>query len=127
MHRLKYLAAILTLALVASACGGEDTAPTNCEEIIDETIDLVQRLIDDLDAQFEELSVQEFVIEAEELDSFEEFREESAELVRLSESLECTDLEIATGVSERVGALTSETTVGRFMIDAIISGGLASS
>jgi hypothetical protein len=125
MHRLKLVVAVLTLALVASACGGSDEiSASTCDDIVDETIDLVQRLIDDLDAEFAELSIQEFVAQAEDLEPFEPFREDSAAIVALSESLGCADSEIATGVSLEVGRLTSKTVVGRFMIDAIISGSI---
>jgi hypothetical protein len=125
MRKLKILIAVLTHALIASACGGGDEiSASSCDDVVDETVQLFQRLIDDIDAEFEELAIEEFVAAADGLESFAAFREDSETIEVLSDELGCENAEIGAGVASQVGTLTSETTVGRFVIDAIISGGL---
>lgn len=125
MHKLKVLVAVLTLALIASACGGGDEiSASSCDDVVDETVQLFQRLIDDIDAEFEELAIEEFVAAVDGLESFAAFREDSETIEMLSDELGCENTEIGAGVASQVGTLTAETTVGRFVIDAIISGGL---
>jgi hypothetical protein len=125
MHRLKLLTVALAIALVASACGGSDeiTAST-CDEIVDETVQLFQRLIDEIDAEFADVGIEEFAERADDLESFTQFQEDASEIGALADELGCVDAEMAVGIASQVGSLTSETTVGRFVIDALISDGL---
>jgi hypothetical protein len=125
MHKLKTFIAVLTLALITSACGGGDEiTASSCDDVVDQTVQLFQQLIDDIDAEFEELAIEEFVARADDLESFAAFREDSETIEMLSDELGCENAEIGAGVASQVGTLTAETTVGRFVIDAIISGGL---
>jgi hypothetical protein len=125
MHRLKLFFAILVLTLVATACGGGDEiSASTCDEVVDETVQLFQRFIDDIDAEFADIGIEDFVERADDLESFNQFRDDAATIEQLSEELGCLDAEIAAGVAGQVGALTSETTVGRFVIDALLSTGL---
>ena len=125
MHRLKLLTVAAAIALVASAGGGSDeiTAST-CDEIVDETVELFQRLIDEIDAEFADISIQEFAERVDDLESFAQFQEDAAEIGALTDELDCVDAEMAAGIASQVGSLTSETTVGRFVIAALISDGL---
>jgi hypothetical protein len=125
MHRSKVVVAVLVLALVATGCGGGDEiSASTCDEVVDETVQLFQRFIDDIDAEFADIGIEDFVARADDLESFNQFRDDAATIERLSEELGCLDAEIAVGVASQVGKLTSETTVGRFVIDALLSTGL---
>jgi hypothetical protein len=125
MHRFKLVVTILVLTLVATACGGGDEiSASTCDEVADETVQLFQRFIDDIDAEFADIGIEDFVERADDLESFNQFRDDAATIEQLSEELGCLDAEIAAGVAAQVGTLTSETTVGRFVIDALLSTGL---
>ena len=125
MQKLRSLAVLLTLVLVASSCGGGDEiAAETCFDIVDETVELFQRLIDDIDEEFDDLGIEEFVTQAQDLELLSEFEEDAMTIEELSENLGCTNEQISAGVSAQAGSLTSETTAGRFVIDALISGGL---
>ena len=124
MHRLKLFVAVLAVALIGTACGGSDEiSASDCPEVIDETVQLFQRLIDDIDAEFADVGIEEFVEGADDLESFTQFQEDAATIEQLAEELGCSDAEMAAGVSSRVGALTSETAVGRFVIDFLLTSG----
>ena len=125
MHRLKLFTVALAIALVASACGGSDEITVStCGEIVDETVQLFQRLIDEIDAEFADVGIEEFAERADDLESFTQFQEDASEIGALADELGCLDAEMAVGIASQVGSLTSETTVGRFVIDALISDGL---
>jgi hypothetical protein len=79
MHRLKLFVAILAVSLVATACGGGDEiSASTCEDVIDETIQLFQRFIDDIDAEFGDLGIEDFVERADDLESFSQFQDDAA-------------------------------------------------
>ena len=125
MHRFKIVVAIVTISVVAAACGGNDEiSASTCDEVVDETVELFQRLIDDIDTEFADVGLEEFVEQADDLESFTEFQDDAAEIGALADELGCADAEMAVGVASQVGSLTAETTVGRFVIDALLSGGL---
>lgn len=123
MHRLRIPAAVMTLALVASACGGSDEITAeSCDDIVDETVALIQRLIDDLDAEHADMSFEEFIITTGEAPLFDRFKEDAATIDELASTLACSEGQIVEGVVGQVGRLTSESELGRFVIDAIVSG-----
>lgn len=119
---------ILTLLLVVSvllaACSGGGSEAQTCEEIAVQTIDLIQELIDDVDAEFESMSIEQFIENGDNLPSIESFREKSESIEARSDELNCTQEELAAGVAERVGGLTAETQLGRFVINLLVSGDL---
>jgi len=55
---------LVTLALVGAACSSDSQEITadSCRDVVDETMELFQRLIDDVDAEFGEMTVEEFVL-----------------------------------------------------------------
>ena len=114
---------VLALSLVASACSSGISA-ANCDEIVDETMELIQRLIDDVDAEFADMSVEDFVASGGDLPSIERFTEDAATIDEIAVDLGCSQAEITAGVDARVDELTSETELGDFLIRAIRSGGL---
>ncbi len=114
---------LVALSLFAVGCGGSISAE-NCDELVDETIELFQRLIDDVDSEFDDMSVEDFLATGGELPSIEKFEEDAATIDELGAELGCTQTEIASAVQNRVGELTAESDLGRFLIDAIRAGGL---
>lgn len=118
------LAILVSFSVLVAACsGGADEAAT-CEDIAAQTIDLLQELIDDVDAEFESMSIEEFIANGDNLPSVESFREESEAIEKRSEELGCSQQEIAQGVAARVGELTAETRLGQFVITLLVSGDL---
>jgi len=115
----------LVLGLVAAACSStEEISAESCAEVADETMALFQRLIDDVDAQFGDLSVEELIESGGDLPSIQTFEEDAAVIDEIASGLGCSQSEISSAVSARVGELTAETDLGRFLIGAFRSGGL---
>lgn len=114
---------LIALLLFATGCGDSISAE-NCDELVDETIELFQRLIDDVDAEFDDMSVEDYLATGGELPSIEKFEEDAETIDELAAELGCTQTEIASAVQSRVGELTAESDLGRFLIDAIRAGGL---
>lgn len=122
MRRL--LVSIIGLALITSSCGGGGISASNCDEVVDESLALIQRLIDDVDQEFGGLTVQEFIALGDDLPSLEGFAADAATIDDIALELGCTQSQISAAVDARVGELTTDTDVGRFLINAIRSGGL---
>ncbi len=123
MHRSARFIAAVTLVVV-SGCGGSGISASNCDEVADETMTLLQRLIDDVDSEFGDHTVQEFIDTGGELPSVKQFEEDADKIDELAAELGCTQDEISAAVDERVSELIATTDLGRFLIDAIRSGGL---
>lgn len=121
---LRVVALFLALSLVAAACGGSSISASDCTDITDETLALIQRLVDDVDAEFESMSVEDFVATQGDLPSVERFEQDAATIDDLAAELGCTQQEIGTEVRERLDELTSKSDLGRFIINAIRVGGL---
>ncbi len=116
---------ILPLLLIAlSACGGSGVSASTCDEVVDETLALFQRLIDDVDAEFTDLTVEQFLETADDLPSLEDFEEDADRIDEIAADLGCTQSEISADVAARIGELDATTDVGRFIISALRSGGL---
>lgn len=111
----------LVLALVVSACGGQ---PQTCDDIADVTIDLMQNLIDDVEKEVGDRSVEEFIATETEFPSADEFQDEATKINERATELECSQATIEALVAERVHRLEASTPIGRFMIELIRSGGL---
>lgn len=121
---LRVVALFLALSLVAAACGGSSISASDCTDITDETLALIQRLVDDVDAEFESMSVEDFVATEGDLPSVERFEQDAATIDDLAAELGCTQQEIGTEVRERLDELTAKSDLGRFIINAIRVGGL---
>ncbi|GMQ98443.1 MAG: hypothetical protein BMS9Abin17_0953 [Acidimicrobiia bacterium] len=123
MRRFSVL--LVVLGLVAAACSSTDEiSAESCAEIADETMSLFQRLIDDVDAEFGDLTVQELIDSGGDLPSIKSFEEDAAMIDEIASGLGCSQSDISSAVDARVGELTAETDLGRFLIGAIRSGGL---
>jgi hypothetical protein len=112
----------IVLALVLSACGGGQ--PETCDEIADATIELMQGLIDDVDDEVGDTSVEELVETGGDLPSVERFEGEAAKIDERAAELGCTQSEVQNAVAARVGRLEADTPIGQFLIEAIRDGGL---
>jgi len=115
---------LLAFGLLATACGGDSISATNCEELADETIGMFQRLIDDVDDEFGDMTMEEFVASGDELPSVEQFEEDAATIDELAIELGCSPDEMSAGVEQRLDTLTAQSDLGRFLIDAMRAGGL---
>lgn len=122
MNRILVLA-VLIVSLVASACSNEISA-SSCDEVVDVTVDLIQRLIDDVDEEFGDMSVQDFIDTGGDLPSIDRFTEDAQEIDEIAAELGCSQSEITAGVDARVDELTASTELGDFLIRAIRAGGL---
>ena len=122
IHRI--LPVLVAFGLLIAACGGDSISATNCEELADETIGMFQRLIDDVDDEFGDMTMAEFAASGDELPSVEQFEEDAATIDELATELGCSSDEMSAGVAQRLDALTAQSDLGRFLIDAMRSGGL---
>lgn len=121
--KLRLIAMSGIVALLVAGCGGGISA-SSCAEISDVTMELFQRLIDDVDEEFGDLTVQEFVAVGTDLPSLERFRADADQIDAIAADLGCTRSQITADVEARVGELTASTDPGAFIIDAIRIGGL---
>lgn len=121
MIRRLLLVGLLVLALVAAGCS---SGPQSCEDVADVTIELIQDLIDDVEREVGDMTVDELIATGGDLPSVERFQEEAAKIDERAAELSCTQSEIEAGVNARLGDLEAETPIGQFIIRAIASGGL---
>lgn len=115
---------LLAVGLLAAACGGDSITATSCDELADETIGMFQRLIDDVDAEFGDMTMEEFVASEDQLPSVEEFEEDAATIDQLATELDCSPEVMSAAVQGRIDELTAQSDLGRFLIDAMRAGGL---
>ncbi|GMQ93619.1 MAG: hypothetical protein BMS9Abin12_1099 [Acidimicrobiia bacterium] len=120
----RILILLVAFGVLAAACGGGSISADNCDDLADETMQLFQNLIDDVDSEFEDMSVEEFIATGGDLPSIDRFKEDAVTIDELAAELGCTQSEIAAAVQQRLGDLTAESDLGRFLIDSIRSGGL---
>lgn len=121
--KVRLIAMSGVLALLVASCGGGISA-SSCAEVSDVTLELFQRLIDDIDEEFGDLTVEEFVAVGTDLPSLERFRSEADQIDAIAADLGCTRTQITAEVEARVGELTASSAPGAFIIDAIRVGGL---
>lgn len=121
MLKRTVLPLILALAVLLSACGGQ---PETCDELADETVKLMQGLIDDVENELGDMTVEQLIASGEGLPSVERFEEDAARIDERAEELGCTQTEIQNGVAARANELEADTPIGQFLIEAIRDGGL---
>lgn len=118
-------ALFVVLSIVAAACSStSQISAESCADVADETMALFQRLIDDVDAEFGDLTVEELIDSGGDLPSIQTFEEDAEVIDDMAAELGCTQTDISSAVAARVDELTAETDLGRFLIGAIRSGGL---
>ena len=84
----------------------------------------MQGLIDDVDDEVGDTSVEELVETGGDLPSVERFEGEAAKIDERAAELGCTQSEVQNAVAARVGRLEADTPIGQFLIEAIRDGGL---
>jgi hypothetical protein len=114
--KARVLVGAVVLGLVLAACGGE---ASTCEEVADETVALMQRIIDDVEADVGDMEVADFLESGASLPSSDSFSEESQKLNDRATELGCTPTDLDALIAERMDTLTSETPVGKFIKEAI--------
>jgi len=112
---------LMLIVLVLAACGGE---ASTCEEIADQTIDLAQQLIDDVEDEVGDRSLDTILSGENGLPAVEDYAERSDRIDARAAELGCVPADLEILVAERADRLTAETPVGVFIVDAIRSGGL---
>lgn len=115
------LVPLVLVALVFAGCGGE---ASTCEEIADQTIDLAQQLIDDVEDEVGDLPLDAVLSAEDGLPAAEDYAERSDRIDARAAELGCAPADLEALVAERADRLTAETPVGLFIVDAIRSGGL---
>ncbi len=120
MYRTLLLAIAFALAL--SACGGGQ--PETCDDIADETINLMQGLINDVEKEVGDMSVEELIATQGDLPSVERFQEDAAKIDEQALGLGCTQTEVQAAVTAKAGSLEASTPIGQFIVEAIRTGGL---
>jgi hypothetical protein len=113
---------IVAFALVLAACGGGQAE--TCDELADETVELMQRLIDDVEKEMGDVSIEDLLASGGDLPSVEHIEEDSAKIDERAAELGCTQAEIQNGVAARANQLEANTPIGQFFIEAIRDGGL---
>ena len=120
----RILAVLAAVALLIAACGGDSISATNCEELADETIGMFQRLIDDVDNEFGEMTMEEFVASGDELPSVEEFEEDAATIDELATELGCSPDEMSAEVAQRLDTPAKRLARYRLNLGVLRAGGL---
>jgi len=116
---------LIAFALVAAACSSsQEISAYNCSQVVDETMDLFQRLIDDVDGEFGEMTVEEFIATGGDLPSVARFTEDAQKIDVIGTQLGCTQGGIEQAILLRVDELEATTDLGRFLITSIRTGGL---
>jgi len=113
---------LLVVALVAAGCG--KSAPKTCDEVADETIELTQQFIDNVEAEVGDMTIEELLATQGSLPAIDDFAKRSKVIDEHAAALGCTQSELRTLVVDRVGRLHAQTPVGRLIIDGIATGGL---
>ncbi|MEN8041617.1 MAG: hypothetical protein ABFR95_08960, partial [Actinomycetota bacterium] len=98
----RILVLLVALGMLAAACGDSISA-SNCDELADETMELFQRLIDDVDAEFQDMTVEDYMATYGDLPSLEKLEEDAATIDDLAIELGCSQSEISAAVQNRVG------------------------
>ncbi len=122
---VKPVIVVAVIALVAAGCGGSE--PETCDEVAVQTIVLMQDLIDDVEKEFGEESLDEIIarmLAGEELPSVVAFEEQADDLSQRAGELGCTQEGLEEAVATRTDRLEATTPLGEFIIDGIERGGL---
>lgn len=122
----RFVTLLIASALIISAagCSSDGVSASTCDEIVGETIELYQDLIDYVDDTLQDVTIEEFVAMEGDLPSLEAFAQDADEIDAIAADLGCTQTEISSAVDARLGELTSTTELGQFIINALRSGGI---
>jgi hypothetical protein len=113
---------LVAVAVVAAACASQ---PETCDEVADESIELMQALIDEVESEVGEMSVQELIDETgDDLPSVAAFERDAARLSDRASELGCTQDQLEAAVADRTDRLHATTPIGQFLVNAIKGGGI---
>ena len=113
---------VVAVAVVAAACASQ---PETCDEVADESIELMQALIDEVESEVGEMSVQEFIDESgDDLPSVVAFERDAARISDRALELGCTQDQLEAAVADRTDRLYATTPIGQFLVNAIKGGGI---
>lgn len=108
-------AMLAAVALVAASCGGSDAG--GCAAIADDTVALVQEVIDEVDA----MSLDELAALGES-DMLTDFEARAQDLEQRAQDADCSDEELASLLQDRAGELSATTEFGQIFVDLVSSG-----
>jgi hypothetical protein len=112
----RFAAVIAACGLVFAACGG---GTSSCEDIANETVDLVQDVINEVD----QMSPEEIAGQGESSPDFlTDFDEQAEKLGDEAASLGCTDEEMSELIRAQSESLTAESEFGQFFVELVKSG-----
>jgi hypothetical protein len=114
----------LSVALLAAACGGDSITASDCDELLDETVAMFQRLIDEVDAEFGDTPMEDVLSSGAPLPSVDQFEDDVTTLNELTIELGCDREAIGDEVQSRVDELTANSDLGQFLIESIRAGAL---
>jgi len=112
---------VVALALMTAACS---SGPSTCEEVADEFVVIAQELLDDVEAQVGDASIDEILGSDDGLPNIDRFTEEKDRLDAAADDLGCSVTQMEDLVAERAGLLTAETPIGNLIIEFIATGEL---
>ena len=107
-----------------STCGLLVATKATCDEVAEATIDLVQGLIDGVERELGDTTVETLLAGGEILPSVERYEAAAAEIDEHAANLRCTSADIAAGVAARAGELDASSPIGRFIVEAVRTGRL---
>ncbi len=119
MKRLILL--VVAAVVVAAACASQ---PETCDEVADETIELMQALIDEVESEVGEMSVQELLETGDDLPSVAAFERDAERLSNRASELGCTQDQLEVAVADRTDRLQATAPIGQFLVNAIKGGGI---
>jgi hypothetical protein len=114
----KFFILLAALGLIATACGGDDSA-ASCEGIADDAIQVIQDVIDELD----EMTLEEIAAMEEEPEALADMEARADELQAQANELGCSDEEMTELLNARVGNLRAEGFFGELLVSELESGG----
>ncbi len=112
---------VVAAVVVAAACASQ---PETCDEVADETIELMQALIDEVESEVGEMSVQELLETGDDLPSVAAFERDAERLSDRASELGCTQDQLEVAVADRTDRLQATTPIGQFLVSAIKGGGI---
>jgi hypothetical protein len=122
MPRTPLIAFTVVVAVLVASCGGSGEAKT-CDDIADQTVEQMQKLVDAVDDEFGAMTLDEFFATDGEPSNLAELSKESDAIEKRWEELGCTDEEVAARISTQIGGLTADTDIGRLFLDLVVTSG----
>lgn len=113
----KLLILLAALGLIAAACGGDSAG--SCESVADDAIEVIQEVIDELDA----LTLEEIAAMEEEPEVIQNMEARADDLQAQANELGCSDAEMEQLLNARVGNLRAEGMFGELLIGELEGGG----